>query len=227
MRTDEVTLDAQIDGLPSLMDFIMLRDAMSFTRTAEVAPDVTVDRFTMADDDSATTDDLPLHATASITDIPRHVLFHADLSDPDEAIERGELTSWTLACPGEPAPPGPPAPDDIRRPDLTDTLPLHPVGCQRHALTPIPSAEVIVQSWLPEDLDAQAVTSHLRTPPLDATQFGYFAQRDVNPLSADPLYSFGARINGVQRATVDVTEPPPDGDRRAPVSRACPRARRR
>jgi hypothetical protein len=208
VRASEVVLDGRIDGLPSLMDFIMLEDALSFTRSAEVAPDVTVDRFHLAADDPEREDELPLHTTAQVTDMGRHVLFVAGLAEETGVVERGELTSWTLACPGEPPPPGPPAPDDVRLPDRTDTLPLFPPGCERHSLAPVPSAEVVVQNWLPEDLDAQDATAGLRTPPLDATQFGFVATRDVNPLSSDGLLAFGARINGLERATVDLTEAP-------------------
>jgi hypothetical protein len=231
IRADEVVLDGHVDGLPRLMDFIMLRDAMSFTRSGEVAPDVTVDRFHMADDDPATTDDRPLFVTAQATDVPRHLLFHVDRNPTTGAIDRGELTSWTLACPGDPTPPGAPAPPDVRRPDLVDTLPLFPAGCQRHNLAPIPSAEVNVQNWLPEDLDAQAATADLRTAPVDANQYGFFASRDLNSLSTKPLFAFGGRIKGLQRVTVDLRGDPPGGDKtriyveRAPVPAADDSAR--
>jgi hypothetical protein len=231
IRADEVVFNGSIAGLPRLMDFIMLRDAVSFTRSAEAVPDVTIDQFHMADDDPETADDRPLFATGHITDMPRHVFFRVDRNPTTQAIDRAELTSWTLACPGQPTPPVPPAPDDVRRPDLTDTLPLFPAGCQRHNLAPIPQAEINVQNWLPEDLDAQAATADLRTAPTDANQYGFFATRTTNPLSAQPFFAFGARVNGVQRGTVDLSGAQGGGSKtrvyveRAPVQGADDSAR--
>ena len=125
LRADEVVLDAHIDKLPRLMDFIALRDAMSLTHTSEAAPDLTLNRFDMADDDPATPNDRPVHVTGHVTALPRHVLFHVDRNAAG-AIGRAELTSWTLACPGEPTPPGLPAPPEVSRNDLVGTLPFFP-----------------------------------------------------------------------------------------------------
>ncbi|HEV7758610.1 MAG TPA: hypothetical protein VGO78_06460, partial [Acidimicrobiales bacterium] len=212
IRADEIVLDAHIDKLPRLMDFIALRDQMTLTHTSEAAPDLTLNKFDMADDDPNTADDRPIHVTGHVGALPRHVLFRVDRNGT-AAINRAELTAWTLNCPGEPAPPGLPAPPDVSRNDLVGTLPLFPVGCTRHNLSQIPTAEVNVQNWLPEDLDAQAATADLRTAPQGAEQYGFFATRATNPLGNRALWAFGAKVNGVQRGTVDLTGAAPGGSK--------------
>jgi hypothetical protein len=180
----------------------------------------------MADNDPAHPQNLPLFATAHATSMPRHILVTATLDPTTGAFTRAELTSWVLSCPGEPPPPSPAAPDDVRRLDLPLTLPSFPVGCVRWSLTPIPSIQVVVQNWLPEDLRGQAAAAGLATAPLDANQFAFFATRPHNTLSSDGLLAFGAKINGLQRATADFTAPPVGGTgtrlylERGPVSGA-------
>jgi hypothetical protein len=218
-------VNGAIDGLPSQMDVILLRDAMSFTRSPDVAPDLELKRLAMADDDPADLDDLPMFATAQVTDLPRHLLVTTE-DAADGSFARADFTSWNLQCPGEPVPPGPAAPDDVRRLDLPQTLPGFPVGCVRHSLTPVPSAEAVIQNWLPEDLNAQAASAGLTPPPLDANQFAYVATRDTHALSSEPLRAFGGRIKGVQRVAVDLTAAAADEDHlrtyveRAPVAGA-------
>jgi hypothetical protein len=201
---DEADMDGTITGLPTLMDVILLRDALSFTRSREVAPSLDLTRLAMADNDPLDPNKLPLYATAKVTSLPRHMLLTAD-HDAAGNFTKAEFTSWNLICPGEPLPPGPVPPDAVRRPDLTATLPSFPVGCARFSLTPVPSAEAIVQNWLPEDVLAQNAAAGLATAPLTANQFGFYATRTPNTLSTNALRAFGARIKGLQRATVDLT----------------------
>lgn len=225
-QTDSFGLQGSITKLPALIDVILRRDAMSFTRSNDVAPDLDLTRLAMADNDPAHPENLPLFATAHATSMPRHILVTATIDPATGAFTRAELTSWVLSCPGETPPPGPAAPDDVRRLDLPLTLPSFPAGCVRWSLTPIPSIQVVVQNWLPEDLRGQAASAGLATAPLSANQFAYFATRPHNTLSSEALLSFGAKINGLQRATVDLTAPPVSGTgvklylERGPVSAA-------
>ena len=154
---------------------------------------------------------MPLFATAHATHIPRHILVTAEENPTTGAFTRADLTSWTLNCPGEPVPPGGAAPDALRRLDLPGTLPSFPVGCVRWNLTPIPSMQVVVQNWLPEDVRGQDAAAGLATAPLGANQFAFFATRSHHALSSEALRAFGAKVNGVKRATVDMTAPPAGG----------------
>jgi hypothetical protein len=99
----------------------------------------------------------------------------------------------------------------VRRLDLPQTLPSFPVGCVRWSLTPIPSVQVVVQNWLPEDLLGQAAASGLATAPFTANQFAYYATRQHNSLSTEALLAFGVKVNGLRRATADLTAPPVGG----------------
>ena len=64
-KADIADVVGTINGLPERMDVIMFREALSFTCSPDVAPDLDLTRLAMADDDPADPDDLPLFATAS------------------------------------------------------------------------------------------------------------------------------------------------------------------
>jgi hypothetical protein len=225
-QADAFGLQGSITKLPQLIDVILRRDEASFTRSNDVAPDIDLTRLAMADNDPAHPTNLPLFATAHLSGMPRHILLTAAEDSTTGAFTKAELTSWVLSCPGESPPPGPAAPDGVRRLDLPLTLPGFPVGCVRWSLTPIPSAQIVVQNWLPEDLRGVAAAAGLATAPLAANQFAFYATRTHNTLSSEALLAFGAKINGLQRATVDLTAPPAGGTgvrlyiERAPVAAA-------
>ena len=71
--------------------------------------------------------------------------------------------------------------------------------------------QVVVQNWLPEDVRGQDAAAGLATAPLAANQFAFFATRSHHALSSEALRAFGAKVNGVKRATVDMTAPPAGG----------------
>lgn len=208
VRANIFDVEGRINSLPAQLDVILTRDALSFTRSPDVAPDLILNRLAMADDDPAVANDRPTFATAEVTDLPRHLLV-ATQDAADGSFARGDITSWTLSCPTEPPPTGPAAPADVRRLDLPETLPAFPPGCARHALTPVPSAGAVVQDWLPEDLTAQAGTAGLAAPPPGTGQFGYVAVREpaasFGTSQQRSFQAFGGRLNAVQRVTVDVT----------------------
>lgn len=211
-RADSVVVDGAISAVPSRLDAILHPDAMSITRSPDVAPNIALGNFQLAEDDPATAADMPTQVSGNITQLPRHVFANASFPAAG-GIDRLDLSSWNLQCPGEPAPPGSAAPADVSRNDITDTLPIFPVGCTRFSLTPIPDAQVLLRNSLPQDLRAAAALSGLAAPPLSANQFAYYATRTTHPLGAVELFHYGAHVRGLRRVVYDATGAPLGGDR--------------